>query len=80
MGKPRNKAAGIHPVHRRDEGANETGVQTQEELGQAQNQREQYDRRVNVRMFHLEQKVVLLLPTSENGLLMRWQGPFEVVE
>ena len=38
-----------------------------------------YDRRAMSRKFDTEDKVLLLLPTDSNRLLLQWQGPYEVV-
>lgn len=38
-----------------------------------------YDRRARNRTFEIGDKVLLLLPTDHNKLLMSWKGPFEVV-
>ncbi len=37
-----------------------------------------YDRKARARMFQPGDQVLLLLPTSENKLLAKWQGPFKV--
>ena len=37
-----------------------------------------YDRKSKVRKFQPGEKVLLLLPTDHNKLLMQWKGPFEV--
>lgn len=39
-----------------------------------------YDRKARDRQFKVKDKVLLLLPTSHNKLLLQWQGPYEVVE
>ena len=39
-----------------------------------------YDRRAKPRSFKVGDKVVLLLPTDSNKLLLQWRGPFEIVE
>ncbi|GFR70541.1 zinc finger protein [Elysia marginata] len=38
-----------------------------------------YDRTAKCRKFSVGEKVVVLLPTDSNKLLMQWKGPFEVV-
>ena len=49
-------------------------------LGQAQtHQKSWYDKAARQRSLQPGQKVLLLLPTSENKLLARWQRPYEVV-
>ena len=37
-----------------------------------------YDRKSKVRKFQPGEKVLVLLPTDHNNLLMQWKGPFEV--
>ena len=37
-----------------------------------------YDRKSKVRKFQSGEKVLILLPTNHNKLLMQWKGPFEV--
>ena len=37
-----------------------------------------YDRKTRVRKFQPGEKVLVLLPTDHNKLLMQWKGPFEV--
>ena len=39
-----------------------------------------YDRRAKPRSFKVGDKVLLLLPTDSNKLLLQWRGPFEIVE
>ncbi|XP_052406338.1 uncharacterized protein LOC127952096 [Carassius gibelio] len=39
-----------------------------------------YDRKTKSRSFEPGQKVLVMLPTSENKLLGKWQGPFEVTK
>ncbi|KAJ8050432.1 hypothetical protein HOLleu_03637 [Holothuria leucospilota] len=39
-----------------------------------------YDRRTREKNFKVGNKVLLLLPTDENKLLMHWKGPFKVKE
>ena len=38
-----------------------------------------YDRKTKHRSFHAQDKVMILLPTDKNKLLMQWKGPFTVV-
>ena len=38
------------------------------------------DRRAKPRSFKVGDKVLLLLPTDSNKLLLQWRGPFEIVE
>ena len=49
------------------------------ELQKAQNKgKHYYDRKTKVRKFVPGDKVLVLLPTNHNKLLMQWKGPFEV--
>ena len=43
-------------------------------------QKAYYDRRTRSRKFDVGDKVLLLLPTDSNKLLLQWKGPYEVVE
>jgi len=43
-------------------------------------QKRQFDYRAKVRTFKHGDLVLILLPTSDNKLLMQWKGPFKVVE
>ena len=43
-------------------------------------QKAYYDRRARLRKFDVGDKVLLLLPTDRNKLLLQWKGPYEVVE
>ena len=43
-------------------------------------QKAYYDRRARLRKFDVGDKVLLLLPTDSNKLLLQWKGPYEVVE
>ena len=43
-------------------------------------QKAYYDRRARSRKFDVGNKVLLLLPTDSNKLLLQWKGPYEVVE
>ena len=43
-------------------------------------QKAYYDRRARSRKFDVGDKVLLLLPTVSNKLLLQWKGPYEVVE
>lgn len=42
-------------------------------------QKHSFDKQARARVFQPGQEVVLLLPTSDNKLLTRWQGPFKVL-
>ncbi len=44
-----------------------------------QQQKAWYDKSSRKRTLVPGQKVLLLLPTSDNGLLAKWQGPYEVL-
>ena len=43
-------------------------------------QKTYYDKRARSRKFDVGDKVLLLLPTESNKLLLQWKGPYEVVE
>ena len=43
-------------------------------------QKAYFDRRARSRKFDVGDKVLLLLPTDSNKLLLQWKGPYEVVE
>ena len=43
-------------------------------------QKAYYDRRARSRKFDVGDKILLLLPTDSNKLLLQWKGPYEVVE
>ena len=43
-------------------------------------QKAYYDRRARSCKFDVGDKVLLLLPTNSNKLLLQWKGPYEVVE
>ena len=43
-------------------------------------QKAYYDRRARSRKFDVGDKVLLLLPTDSNKLLLQWKGPYEFVE
>ena len=59
----------------------QTCQMAQENLkGAQQNQKRYYDKKAKNRQFEVGDKVLLLLPTSRNKLLMQWNGPFTVVE
>jgi len=52
-----------------------------EELSRSQGrQKHYYDVKSRERKFQVGDKVLLLLPTDGNKLLMQWKGPFEIVE
>ena len=60
---------------------NETCELARMELQKAQKrQRRYYNRRAENRIFQVGDKVLVLLPTNTNKLLMQWRGPFEIVE
>ncbi|GFN96040.1 Zinc finger protein [Plakobranchus ocellatus] len=51
-----------------------------EELEKAQGwQKRYYDRTAKRKKFSVGEKVLVLLPTDSNKLLMQWKGPFEIV-
>ena len=43
-------------------------------------QKTYYDKRARSRKFDIGDKVLLLLPTESNKLLLQWKGPYEIVE
>ena len=43
-------------------------------------QKAYYDRCTRSRKFDVGVKVLLLLPTDSNKLLLQWKGPYEIVE
>ena len=52
----------------------------QEELLKSQTrQKRYYARKTRQRRFRPGDKVLVLLPTNANKLLMQWKGPFEVI-
>lgn len=42
-------------------------------------QKRRYDTKVKPREFYVGQKLLLLLPSSSEKLLVKWQGPFKIV-
>ena len=59
----------------------ETCELARQELQKAQGKQKQYyDVKSKDRKFQPGDKVLLLLPTDGNKLLMQWKGPFEVIE
>ena len=53
------------------------------ELAKAQHKQKQkkyFDVKSKDRVFQPGDKVLILLPSDENKLLMQWKGPFEVLE
>jgi hypothetical protein len=52
----------------------------QEELLKAQDRQKRiYDRTSKPRSLEIDQKVLLLLPTKANKLLLQWKGPYKVL-
>lgn len=45
-----------------------------------QHQKAWYDKSAWLRRFEPDQKVLVMLPTSDSKLLAKWRGPFEVQE
>ena len=43
-------------------------------------QKTYYDKRARSHKFDVGDKVLLLLPTESNKLLLQWKGPYEIVE
>ena len=59
----------------------ETCKLAHEELGKAQvKYKKNYDRTSRCRTFQVGDKVLILLPTEANKLIMQWKGPFPVRE
>ena len=59
----------------------ETCKLAREELAKAKEyQKSKYDVKAKERRFKVGDKVLLLLPTSRNKLLLQWKGPFPIVE
>ena len=59
----------------------ETCRLAQSELEKAQCKGKYYhDKRSKDRKFQVKDKVLVLLPTDTNKLLVKWQGPFEIVD
>ena len=59
----------------------ETFEVAKQELSKSQGkQKKYYDVKSRERKFKEGEKVLLLLPTDANKLLMQWKGPFEVLE
>lgn len=53
----------------------------QDNLKAAQHQQKiWYDQKAKDRTFLPRQKVLLLLPTSDNKLLTKWHGPYEITK
>lgn len=44
-----------------------------------QRQKDWFDKKAKARVFQPGQEVLLLLPTTENKLLAKWQGPFKIL-
>lgn len=52
-----------------------------EQLSKAQERYKlNYDRQARDRVFHVGEKVLVMLPTSNNKLLLQWRGPYQVME
>ena len=59
----------------------ETWDMTHDELRRNQSrQKRHFDYRAKERTFKRGDQVLILLPTSDNKLLMQWRGPFEVLD
>ena len=54
-------------------------AQDQRKLSQAK-QKRYYDKRTKVRRFQPGDKVLVLLPTDTNKLLLQWKGPYDVTK
>ena len=78
-GTPKSRSILAHVLKMRDK-MEEMAEMVRTNLEQAQTQQKSwYDKAARQRTLHPGQKVLLLLPTTENKLLARWQGPYEVV-
>lgn len=76
---PKSHSVLMHILKMRDKMEEMTEL-VRDNLEQAQmHQKAWYDKAARQRHLNPGQKVLLLLPTSENKLLARWQGPYEVV-
>lgn len=76
---PKSQSVLMYILKMRDK-MEEMTEQVRANLEQAQtHQKAWYDKAARQRHLNPGQKVLLLLPTSENKLLARWQGPYEVV-
>ncbi|XP_069189858.1 uncharacterized protein [Procambarus clarkii] len=59
----------------------ETCKLARKELAKAKEyQKSRYDQKARERKFKVGDKVLLLLPTSRNKLLLQWKGPFTITE
>ena len=53
----------------------------QEELEKSQGRyKKYYDRKSKKRNFQVGNKILIMLPTDQNKLLMQWKGPFEIIK
>ena len=50
------------------------------EIAAKKKQKKYFDQKCKVRELDIDQKVLVLLPTSRNKLLAEWKGPFKVLE
>lgn len=77
---PQTRSVLAHVLQMRDK-MEEMAEMVRENMEQAQTQQKAwYDRSARQRQLRPGQKVLLLLPTSEQKLLAKWQGPYEVVQ
>jgi hypothetical protein len=59
----------------------DTCEMAKQELMKAQHkQKKHFDVKARVRVYKPGERVLLLLPTDENKLLLQWKGPFEILE
>ena len=59
----------------------ETCQLARESLYEAQGrQKHHYDKKIRNRQFKVGQKVLVLLPTDSNKLVLQWKGPYEIKE
>lgn len=76
--KPRKRNILSYVLQMREK-LQQISIIARENLRQAQaKQKVWYDRKARARVFQPGDQVLLLLPTSENRLVAKWQGPFKV--
>ncbi len=76
--KPRKRNILSYVLQMREK-LQQVSIIARENLRQAQaKQKAWYDRKARARVFQPGDQVLLLLPTSENRLVAKWQGPFKV--
>lgn len=80
MGKPRQHQEGpFYYVAELKEKLKQVSPLAQQSLSEVQAKRQRvYNQKVRQWEFQLGQRVLLLLCTTENKLLIRWHGPYQV--